>query len=132
MNYELIKAAHLIAVLTWLSSMAVVYCGIALARSDSLQGMKSFDSKVTTPAMILTWFLGLALAVQGGWLGNGWLWAKIAIVLCLSGFHGVVSGRLRRRTPDASVVHSGFPVRGLLIGWFSVATVVVLVVTKPL
>src|SRR3546814_3186011 len=43
---------------------------------------------IINPTMILTWVLGLMLAFNLGWGGEGWLHAKLAIVLGLSGYHG--------------------------------------------
>jgi putative membrane protein len=47
-----------------------------------------------TPMMILTWLLGIALLGQQwqAFSGFGWIWAKVALVLVLSGFHGYLVG----------------------------------------
>ena len=39
--------------------------------------------------MLLVWALGLTLATAGHWFADGWLQAKLAFVLILSGLHGV-------------------------------------------
>src|SRR3546814_10213023 len=44
--------------------------------------------------MAATWILGLMLAFNYGW-SEGWLHAKLFLVLLLSGYHGWLSG-LRR------------------------------------
>ena len=42
------------------------------------------------PAMIATWLLGSRwLAWSGGWLAAPWFHAKLALVLALSGLHGL-------------------------------------------
>jgi putative membrane protein len=43
---------------------------------------------ILTPGMLVSWAAGLALAFDLGFAGNGWLHAKIAVVLALTGFHG--------------------------------------------
>jgi putative membrane protein len=43
---------------------------------------------IINPAMVATWVLGLWLAHDGGWLSAGWLHAKFALVVVLSGVHG--------------------------------------------
>jgi putative membrane protein len=44
---------------------------------------------IINPAMIATWVLGLWLAWQGGLFRAGWLQGKLALVLALSGLHGL-------------------------------------------
>ncbi len=51
---------------------------------------------IINPAMVLTWVLGLWLAWQGGLFSAGWLHAKLALVLALSGVHGYFSGAVRQ------------------------------------
>jgi putative membrane protein len=44
-----------------------------------------------TPAMILTWLLGITLVLQGGWFAAGWFHAKLALVLAMTILHGLFS-----------------------------------------
>jgi putative membrane protein len=46
--------------------------------------------------MLVVWLTGAAIATEGRWFESPWLWAKLALVLALTGLHGVQSGRLRR------------------------------------
>ena len=39
---------------------------------------------ILSPSMVLAWVLGLALAFNIGFAGNGWLHAKIAVVVLLT------------------------------------------------
>jgi uncharacterized membrane protein len=39
---------------------------------------------VTGTAMVVTWVLGVRLALSGGWLGSPWLDAKLALVVLLT------------------------------------------------
>ncbi|MFT4045809.1 MAG: CopD family protein [Solimonas sp.] len=52
---------------------------------------------MTTIGMIGTWLLGIALLLSGPeiYLKAGWLHAKLALVLVLSGYHGWLKTRLR-------------------------------------
>ncbi len=43
---------------------------------------------ILTPGLIVAWAAGLSLAFHLGFAGNGWLHAKLAIVVALSGYHG--------------------------------------------
>lgn len=75
--------------------------------------------------------LGLALAVTGEWFPSRWLFAKLALVLLLSGVHGVLAGSLRRLAlrPDATVPAFARYTPAAIVT--AVTLVVVLVVIKP-
>jgi putative membrane protein len=40
--------------------------------------------------MVATWALGLWLAWDGAWYRAGWLQAKVALVILMSGLHGLM------------------------------------------
>ncbi|MDA8445859.1 CopD family protein [Paracidovorax valerianellae] len=81
--------------------------------------------------LVMVWALGLGLAVWGGWLGTGWLNAKLAIVLVLSGLHGVLSGRLRQRMRHGAGKQSGWERHSAAMAVIGVGAIVLLVVLKP-
>jgi uncharacterized membrane protein len=86
MTYLLLKAGHVAAVLVWIGGMLAA----------ALAPVPRWDRLVTTPAMLLAFAFGLALATTGGWFPQAWLIGKLAVVLALAALHGVLSGRLRR------------------------------------
>jgi protoporphyrinogen IX oxidase len=43
---------------------------------------------IMLPALLVTWITGLTLAVQTGFLHEGWFHAKFALVIALSALHG--------------------------------------------
>src|SRR3546814_16574074 len=57
---------------------------------------------IINPAMAATWILGLMLAVNYGW-SEGWLHAKLFLVLLLSGYPGWLCGLRRPRSEARSV-----------------------------
>ena len=127
----MLKAAHVVAVLVFVSGVVATALFLPSTRTSELHAiaaMRRWDARVTTPAMLLVWALGLTLAMMGHWFAAPWLITKVGIVALLSAVHGVNSGRLRRRTEtvraSGSVVHAGF-----LLG--AVAVAVLLVVVKP-
>lgn len=143
MDYLWLKALHIVAVVTWIGGILVV--GVTLAavsgardqqeiatRSAFLVHVRRWDQRVTSPAMLLVWIFGLALALTGNWFPQPWLLAKLALVLLLSVQHGVLSGRLRR------LAHSQEPSSPASLPYAAAAVViatfiiVVLVVTKPI
>ena len=142
MDYLWLKALHVAAVLTWVGGMTVAaLTAVAHAaarrqgRTSDLSGtlalVRRWDRRVTSPAMILVWALGLTLAFQGDWFGAPWLMAKLALVLLLSGVHGVLSGSLRRlawdEDPPLPSLLPRMPL-GVLAAAFAI---VFLVVVKP-
>jgi putative membrane protein len=96
--YPWIKALHVIAVIAWMAGMLYlprlfVYHCAAPAGSPQSETFKVMERRllraIINPAMIATWALGLWLAWQGDWLGAPWLHIKLALVVVLSGVHGL-------------------------------------------
>jgi uncharacterized membrane protein len=142
MDYLWLKALHITAVVTWVGGILVAAVAVAAvsgardrheiaSRAAFLARVRRWDRRVTTPAMLLVWLLGLALALTGHWFPQAWLVAKLAVVLLLSALHGLLSGNLRRHSlsrqpePPASLRHAATAVVG------AVFIIVVLVVIKP-
>ncbi len=101
-------------------------------RLDIISVILMLDARFTSPAMLITWLLGLVLIMTGGWFPpSGWLILKLAAVFLLSGFHGILTGYFRKilkgngGTPPSTFRYAGVP--------FAVtATLVVLMATtKP-
>ena len=97
--YLWIVAAHVIFVIFWMAGLFMlprylVYHQEALAagRDDEAALWVTREAKIRsiilTPAMIVVWVLGLTLATVGQHWGEGWLHAKLLLVLALSGYHG--------------------------------------------
>jgi len=135
-----IKALHLIAVISWMAGLLYlprlfVYHADAERGSKASETFKVMERRllkgIMNPAMIVTWATGLYIAYAFGFFRAGWLHAKIALVLILSGFHGYLVGRVRAFADDRNDKSSRFyrivnefPTL-LMIG------IVVLVVVKP-
>jgi len=97
--YDWLKAFHLIAVIAWMAGMLYlprlfVYHCEAEPGSRQSETFKVMERRllkaIINPAMIATWLLGLGLAWEGDWLAFHWLQAKLALVLALSGLHGLL------------------------------------------
>ncbi|MFC1459010.1 protoporphyrinogen oxidase HemJ [Microvirga arabica] len=107
--YLWLKAFHVIAVIAWMAGMLylprlfVYHCD---APKDSIQSetFKIMERRllkaIINPAMIVTWVLGLYLVWDGGWYTSGWMHAKFALVLIMSGLHGVYVRRLKEFAAD--------------------------------
>jgi putative membrane protein len=139
MDYLWLKALHVAAVLVWVGGLsAAAFAAASKGSADEpgrmalLEGVRRWDQRVTSPALLIVWGAGLTLAMQGAWFPAPWLIIKLAIVLLLSALHGILSGTLRRLAhPDAASPPSWLhhaPV--LIVG--GVIAIVLLVVVKPL
>ena len=92
-------------------------------------GFRAWDQRLTTPAMLLVWGLGLTLALSQGWFSSHWLQVKLVFVLALSALHGVQSGALRRLAGGGGRVRKQtVPTLVIVI---SVVSIAVLAVVKP-
>jgi putative membrane protein len=107
--YPWIKAIHVIAVISWMAGMLYlprlfVYHTGAEPGSVQSETFKVMERRllraIINPAMVATWAAGLWLAWRGFAFQGGWLHAKIALVLLMSGMHGYLSAAVRRFAED--------------------------------
>ena len=105
------KAIHVIAVISWMAGMLYlprlfVYHADVPAGSPQSETFKIMERRllraIINPAMVVTWAFGLWLAWKGFGFSGGWLHAKIAAVVALSGLHGYLSASVRRFASDAN------------------------------
>lgn len=109
--YPWIKALHVISVIAWMAGMLYlprlfVYHVDAARGSQQSETFKVMERRllkaIINPAMIATWVFGVALVVMGELWDPPWLWAKVALVLILSGVHGLFSRWQRDFANDAN------------------------------
>ena len=136
MTYLVLKWIHLVSVLLFSSGMLVTpwlvnnLCDQPRSQSQQtlLANVRGYHRKITSPALLLVWALGLAMAQTAQWWSHPWFRAKLLVALLLSAQHGAVSGRLRHlcSQPDRVFPPLRFP-------WFALGMTVVvgLVVVKP-
>src|SRR4030081_282807 len=110
--YEWVKALHVIAVISWMAGMLylprlfVYHCEaeIGSRQSETFKVMERRLLKaIINPAMILTWLLGLYLALAGPGFTAGWLHEKLLLVIALSGVHGFFARWLRDFAADKNL-----------------------------
>jgi protoporphyrinogen IX oxidase len=99
-----LKALHIVAFTAWMAGLwylprLFVYHSQVAVGSEASEKYKVMERRllraITTPAMLATIALGVALAsVQGAW-SDGWLHLKLALVLCLAATHGVLAGMVK-------------------------------------
>lgn len=115
--YDWAKALHVIAVIAWMVGMLylprlmVYHCDapVGSPQSETFKVMERRLLKaILTPAMIVTWIFGLYLAWSGHWFSAGWLHAKLALVIALSGIHGFLARLVRDFAHDRNTRSSKF------------------------
>ncbi len=137
-----IKAFHIIAIIAWMAGLLYlprlfVYHAQSKAGSEQSETFKVMErrllSYITTPAMLASWVLGLALAFSGviDWSKDGWFHAKLFLVLLLSAYHGLLAKwtkdfALDRNTRSARFYRIANEVPTLLM-----ILIVILVVVRP-
>jgi len=96
------KAFHVIAIIAWMAGLLYlprlfVYHAESPKGSAQSETFKVMERRllrfITTPAMLASWVLGLYLAFSGviDWSADGWFHAKLALVILLSAFHGLLA-----------------------------------------
>jgi protoporphyrinogen IX oxidase len=144
--YLWIKAFHIIAVIAWMAGMLYlprlfVYHCTAEKRSVQSETFKLMERRllraIINPAMIATWIFGLWLAWLGpdsdyGWFASGWLQAKFALVVILSGLHGLFARWVRDFAADRNRHSRNFYRIINEIPTVSMIAIVILAVVKPL
>ena len=86
---------------------------------------------IINPAMVATWVLGLYLAYDGGLIGQGWLHAKLVLVLAMSGIHGFFVGCVRQFAADQNRRSSKFYRIINEVPTLLLIAIVILAVVKP-
>jgi putative membrane protein len=140
LSYAWIKAAHVIFVIFWIAGLFMlpryyVYHQESPAGSDEekrwLERERKLRNIIITPAIILVWVLGLSLAfITDAW-SQGWFYAKLAMVLALSGYHGWMIG-YGRKLASGQRPASGKALRIMNeVPGIATAIIVILVIVRP-
>lgn len=115
-HYLWVKTLHVFAMIAWMAGLfylprLFVYHADAVAGSELSETFKIMERRlyriIMTPAMLATW--GFALLLMMGnpaVMGQGWLHAKLLLVVLMTGFHGFL-GRWRHHFVADANRHSG-------------------------
>ncbi len=118
----------LIAETAFLSALPLAET-LSPAQRHAASILRTWDRRLTTPALLLAWGLGLTLALLQGWFPAHWLHAKLVFVVALSALHGLQSGSLRRLA--AGGVRTRRQTMPTLLIVISATAIAVLAVVKP-
>ena len=140
MYYEWLKAFHVIVVIAWMAGMLYlprlfVYHCEAEPGSRQSETFKVMERRllraIINPAMIATWILGLWLVWQGDWTRAGWLHAKLALVIVMSGVHGLFARYVRDFANDRNAHSQKFYRVINEVPTLLMIAIVILAVVKP-
>jgi putative membrane protein len=109
-SYIFVKALHATITFFWIAGLFMLPRYLAY-QSATMPGsaedrlwverVDRLRRIILTPSLIAVWLLGLMLATSYGFKGSGWLHAKIALVVLLSGYHGWMAGTARKMAAGA-------------------------------
>ena len=140
--YPWLKALHIIAVIAWMAGLLYlprlfVYHAEAPAGSNRAATFEIMERRlmrgIMMPALFMTYLFGIALLATPGIVDwrQGWIWAKLALVLLLTVFHGFLE-RWRR---DFAAGRNAYRARFYRIvnelPTLAMVAIVILVVVKP-
>jgi putative membrane protein len=137
-----IKAFHVIAIIAWMAGLLYlprlfVYHAASEVGSEQSETFKLMERLllkfITTPAMLASWVLGLILAFSGviDWSRDGWFHAKLALVLALSAFHGLLAMWTRDFALDRNTRSARFYRVANEVPTVLMILIVILVVVRP-
>src|ERR1700744_978579 len=87
----------------YLPRLFVYHCAaeVGSVQSETFKVMeRRLLRAIINPAMIATWLLGLWLVWLGGWMAAHWLHLKLALVIVMSGVHGMLARYVRDFAAD--------------------------------
>jgi putative membrane protein len=138
--YLWIKALHVVAIIAWMAGMLYlprlfVYHAASTGHSEQAATFKVMERRllrfIMMPALLVAWSSGLWLAVQAGYFQAGWFHAKLALVVGLSGLHGLFAAYTRRFAEDENRHAQAYYRVVNEIPTLLMIAIVILVVVKP-
>jgi len=140
MTYYWLKAGHIIFVVFWMAGLFMLprlFVYHQECEPGSTENARWVERErkliriILTPSIGIVWLLGVALAFAIDAWGQGWLYAKLALVVALSGYHGYLRGYAGKLAKGERPL-SGKQLRLLNeVPTIALALIVVLVVIKP-
>ena len=95
--YDFLKSGHVIFMVFWMAGLFMLprQCIYMLDHAPGSPGEAKWADRmgklrkiILTPSLLIVWVLGLSMAYAHGLFSEGWLHAKLALVLALTGYHG--------------------------------------------
>ncbi len=95
--YPFTKALHLVFAIFWMAGLfalpryLVHQAGEQPGSQEDLKWIPRIARlrrMILMPSIVVVWLAGLALALNYGFAGSGWLHVKLGVLFLLSGYHG--------------------------------------------
>ena len=140
--YPWIKALHIVSVVAWMAGLLYlprlfVYHAAASPASDTAETFKIMERRllrgIMNPALVAVVVLGGLLAMTPGVVDwrQAWIWAKLALVVGLLGFHFCLA-RWRKQFAADVVPHTARFYRAINeLPMLALIAIVILVIVKP-
>ena len=140
MIYPWLKAGHIIFMVFWLAGLFMLPRQMIYLypyAADSVE-TRTWDKRmgllrkiILTPSIVVVWVLGLVLALTISAWGEGWLHAKLLLVVLLSGYHGYMAAQSKKMAAgERPLTERHLRMLGEVPGVL-LALIVILVVVKP-
>jgi protoporphyrinogen IX oxidase len=136
-----IKAFHIIAVISWMAGLLYlprlfVYHAESAKGSAQSETFKIMERRllryITTPAMLVSWALGLYLAYSVvNWSADGWFYLKLVLVFLLSAYHGALAKWTKEFAEDRNTHSPRFYRAANEIPTLLMIGIVILAVVRP-
>jgi protoporphyrinogen IX oxidase len=140
MAYEWIKAGHVIFVIFWMAGLFMLPRFFVYHQESEIGSAEDVAwvererrllRIILNPAMLITWILGLVLALQSAAFVRIWFILKLLTVLGLSGYHGWIAGYAKKLARGERPL-AGKALRLINeVPGIAAAIIVVLVIVKP-
>lgn len=140
-HYLWIKSLHIMAVISWMAGIfylprLYVYHADAEKGSELSETFKIMERKllkvIMNPAMIAAWIFGLLmLHTNPDLMSQGWMHAKLFLVLVMSGFHGYLARTRKVFLRDENKKSHKFYRKINEVPTLLMIVIVALAVTKP-
>ena len=138
-----LRALHVIAVIAWMAGMLYlprlyVYHARADPGSELSETLKVMERRllrvIINPAMVASFGFGGALLAHPGvidWSSDIWIYPKLALVVLLAGFHGLLARWRRDFAADRNRRSERFYRRVNEVPTVAMIAIVILVIVRP-
>lgn len=141
MLYQWMVALHVMAWASWMAGLFylprlfVYHAEQANAGGETAEVFKVMERKllgfIMRPAMLVTWATGLYLLYAGSWWMDGWMHAKLLLVVLMTGAHHMMQKWMKTFAADANTRSGKFyRVMNEVPTLFFIG-IVILVIVKP-